>query len=204
MEVNFIVTVFDKETYLPHLFEVLDSYSLVRPTVTIAYNGPRHDFQCNVRRPNMGLQHGDHDLTVSGYNHFRTLNDGFRFIKIGIDTFLLDEKLIVHIFETMERGQCCYAGNRWHHEDSPTLATDIIFLDTRFGNPLDPPHGMAKVGHDYESWMWHSIHSKNLKWLEIEQRKPVHMANRHECEKLKWTMHHQLERNVENMRKWGY
>jgi hypothetical protein len=43
-----------------------------------------------------------------------------------------------------------------------------------------------------------------LKWLEIQQRKPVHPDNRMECEKLKWTMQHQLDKNLENIRRWGF
>lgn len=204
MDVNFIITAFDKEIYLPHLMEVLHGYKKVWPSICVVYNGNNPDFPCTLRRPNLGHQHGDHDLTMTGYNHFKTLNDGFRFIKIGIDTFLLDEDVIIHIFQTMEQEHCCYAGNHWHIDDPQTLATDIMFLDTRFGNPLNPPHGMAKDGADYEKWLWQSIRHRNLKWLEIQQRRPVHPTYRMECESLRWTMHHQLDRNLENMAKWGY
>ena len=209
MDINFIITAHDKESYLPHLMAMLHGYKKVWPNICLCYNGSIPDFEKTefprtIRRPNMGLQHGDHDLTMSGYNHFKTLNDGFRFIKIGIDSFLLDEDMITHIFEVMERDQCCYAGNRWYDQDSPSLATDIMFLDTRFGNPLSPPHGMLKVGDSYEHWLWNSVLFNNLKWLEIQQRVPVHPNNRMECEKLKWTMHHQLQANLDNMKKWGY
>lgn len=204
MKINFIITAFDKEIYLPHLLRVIQSYVTVEPQIVIAYNGSDPNFPCTLRRPNMGHQHGDHDLTMTGFNHFRTLNDGFRFIKIGIDSFLLDENFLIHIFDTMQKERACYAGNPWHNEDSPSLSTDVIFLDTRFGNPLNPPHGMEKDGDDYESWLWKSIHKRNLKWLEIQQRKPVHPDNRMECEELKWTMHHQLQANLENMRKWRF
>jgi len=204
MKINFIVTVFDKEIYIPYLLRVINSYRIIKPEIVVVYNGSNPDFQCTLRRPNMGHQHGDHDLTMTGFNHFRTLNDGFRFIKIGVDSFLLDENVLIHIFETMEKERACYAGNRWHNEDSPSLSTDVIFLDTRFGNPLNPPHGMEKDADDFEQWMWKSVHRRNLKWLEIQQRKPVHPDNRMECEELKWTMHHQLDKNLDNMRNWGY
>jgi hypothetical protein len=204
MAINFIVTCHDKEQYLPHLIGILRGYKNIWADICLCYNGSIADFACTIRRPNMGHQHGDHDLTMSGYNHFKTLNDGFRFVKLGIDTFLLDEQIIAHIFETMERDQCCYAGNRWHGEGTESLATDIMFLDTRFGNPLNPPHGMEKDGPDFERWMWLSIRNRGLKWLEIQQRRPVHPGNRMECEQLKWTMHHQLENNLANISKWGF
>lgn len=205
MDINFIITAHDKEIYLPHLMGVLRGYKKIWANDCLCYNGNIPDFTCTIRRPNMGHSHGDHDLTMSGYNHFKTLNDGFRFIKIGIDTFLLDEEMILHIFETMEKDQCCYAGNHWHWQGDETLSTDIFFLDTRFGNPLNPPHGMERgEGADFERWMYLSIRNRKLKWLEIQQRIPVHPTNRLECEALKWTMHHQLDRNLDNMKKWGY
>jgi hypothetical protein len=204
MKINFIITAFDKEIYLPTLLKIIRSYKRIEPEIVIAYNGSKADFPCTLRRPNMGHQHGDHDLTMTGYNHFKTINDGFRFIKIGIDSFLLDENYLIHFFDMLPVSSCCYAGNRWHSEESNSLATDIMFLDTRFGNPLNPPHGMTKDGDDYEQWMWQSMQRNNLHTMFIPYRTPVHPNNRLECEPLKWTMHHQLERNFDNMRKWGY
>jgi hypothetical protein len=204
MKVNFIVTAHDKEIYFPYLLKIITRYRKVEPEIVIAYNGSDPEFSCTVRRPPMPGSDGDSDLTMSGYNHFKTINDGFRFIKIGVDTFLLDEDILVHIFEVMEQEKACYAGNKWHGNDSESLATDIMFLDTRFGNPLNPPHGMEKDGADFEKWMWQSIRHRKLKWLTIQQREPVHPNNRMECAALKWTMHHQLEKNIENMRAWDY
>lgn len=204
MKCNFIITAHDKEIYLPYLLRVIHSYRKVEPEIVIAYNGSDPEFPCTLRRPNMGQSDGDNDLTMSGYNHFRTINDGFRFIKTGVDTFLLDEDMLVHIFEVMERESACYAGNPWHGNDSESLSTDIIFLDTRFGNPLNPPHGMERDGADFEKRMWQSMRHRNLKCLTIQQRNPVHPNNRLECAALKWTMHHQLENNIENMKRWDY
>jgi len=177
---------------------------VIQPTVVIAYNGSDDSFPCDVRRPNMGHSHGDHDLTMSGYNHFKTINDGFRFIKIGIDTFMLNEDALIWIFNDMEIAKSCYAGNYWHYEGSQSLATDIMFLDTRYGNPLNPPHGLEKNGDDFETWMFNSVNGRKLPIMLLGSRTPVHPSNRMECERYKWTMHHQLEANLENMRKWGF
>ena len=198
------MTAFDKECYLPHLLKLISSYKQVEPSVVVAYNGNDPKFPCDVRRPNMGLQHGDHDLTMSGYNHFKTLNSTERFIKIGIDSFLCDENWIIKIFRCMQDRYAVYGGNRWHSEESPSLATDIMFLDMRWENPLNPPHGMEKDADDYEQWLWNSVHRRKLNWMVIQERRPVHPNNRLECAALKWTMHHQLEKNLDNMRKWGY
>ncbi len=204
MEINFIITAHDKECYLPYLRKVLMCYQKIKPSYVVIYSGSNKEFPCTLRRPHMPHSDGDLDLTLTGFNHLRTMNDGFRFIKMGIDTLLLDEGAVIEIFLAMERAGACYAGNAWHGNDSESLSTDIIFLDTRFGNPLNPPHGLEKDGADFEKWMWQSMRHRGLKCLNIAARDPVHPNNRMECAKLKWTMHHQLENNVANMNKWGY
>lgn len=204
MKINFVITAFDKEIYLPHLLKVIQSYRKIEPEIVIAYNGSQTDFPCTVRRPNMGHQHGDHDLTVTGFNLLKAKNDTFRFIKIGIDTFLLDESKLIKIFNVMEQEQACYAGNRWGFEEENSYSTDVIFMDTRFGDPFNLPYGLEKEGPAYEWWLYDSIQRRNLKIHIIEERRPVHPDNRNKCEALKWTMHHQLENNLEDIKKWGF
>ncbi len=204
MNVNFIITAFNKEEFLPLCLKTIRSYKTIRPRIVVCYNGSDPEFPADIRRDNLGHQRGDKDLTLAGYNHHWMTNSDHRFIKIGIDTFLLNEQPIIEIFDRMEKAEACYAGNRWGNESEPSLATDIIFLDTRFGNPLCPPDGMEEDGPQYEFWMWNSVHKNKLKIISIDERIPVHPNHRLEFLQFSWTMHHQLENNIDNMRRWGY
>ena len=201
MRINFIITANDKEDFLEPLLSVLRGYKKIKVSHCIAYNGKQDDFPRHMWIPNRGHQQGDMDLTKAGYYALKS-NNVFRFIKIGIDSFLLDEDQIIRIFNEMEKSQCGYAGNRWGHEDEQSLSTDIIFSDIMFGNVFD---GLDMEGYPgYEFAMWGHCNKYKIKAMMIKERIPVHQANRLECEALKWTMHHQLERNIANMEKWGY
>ncbi len=202
MNVNFIITAFGYIEYAPILRRVLMNYRIIQPEVLICYNGPVTEFECNIRMANRGHQKGDLDLTLAGYNAFQQRNNWQRFIKTGIDTFLLDEQKLVDIFVEMERRECAYAGNRWDNEKSNTYATDIIFLDTAFGCPFDGDWNQRAPS--FEGQMWENMVSRQLKAHIIPQRVPVHFDNRLQCEALRWTMQHELYKNVDNMHRWGY
>lgn len=202
MNINFIVTAFNREQYLPIQRKILGSYERIKPTVALCYNGSDPKFPADVRTRNRGHQEGDYDLTVLGLDYLRQRNDCRRFIKIGIDTFLLNEAALMNIFWEMEQSMCCYAGNHWGSEEEPSYATDIIFLDALYGDPLKDMD--IKDGASYEWWMFNSIKNKGLKAMMIQDRVPVHPNNRHECAALHWTMHHELEKNIENIRRWDY
>lgn len=202
MNVNFIITAHHMEEYAPLLRRVLMSYRTIVPSVVLCYNGDSPNFHCNLRLNNRGHQEGDVDLTIRGFDWHQQRNNTQRFIKTGIDTFLLDESAIIKIFNTMESKQCGYAGNRWGNEAEESLATDVIFLDTAHGCPFDG--GFSMQGPSFEAWMWNNCLRKRVKIHFIPERIPVHLKNRHECERLKWTMHHTLQRNVDNMIRWGY
>jgi hypothetical protein len=198
MLVNFIITAHDKEDFRHYCLRVIDSYKRIKPRVVLAYNGDDPEFPCDLRRDNHGHQHGDRDLTLAAYSTFTTSS---RYIKLGIDSFLLEEQVLIDIFTRMEKAGCCYAGNRWGNESEESLATDVIILDTRFGDPLKD---LPTEGPSYEHWLFNNVRRLGLKALMLRERIPVHPHNRMECPPLRWTMHHQLQQNLYNMRKWGY
>jgi hypothetical protein len=199
MKIGFIITVFNREEYLPFLLRIIRGYKKISPEVAVCYNGDKPEFLCDVSIKNNGHQQGDMDLTVAGYN--RLVERGvFRFVKIGVDSWMLDESVIVKIFERMEKSRCGYAGNRWNGgEDS--LATDIIFCDARFGNVFE---GLSLDGFPaFEQAMYGACLRKKIKILFLDGRNPVHPFNRHEVESYKWTMHHRLSDNLLNAKRWG-
>jgi hypothetical protein len=199
MQVNFIITCFDKESFVDLAVKTITSYKKISPRICLAYNGKDEKFKCNVRIPNRGHQQGDLDLTLAGYENLLH-NEIFRFVKIGADTCLLDEDIIISIFDDMARKRCGYAGNNWH-EGQTSLATDIIFADLRFGNAFE---GLTLKGYPAYEWaMYGQCEKRKIKAMIIKDRVPVHPDNRNECEKLKWTMHHELDKNIANARKWG-
>jgi len=201
MDINFIITAHNKEDFLPYLVKVLQSYKKIRPNPIVCYNGYRSDFPCTIRMTNSGHQRGDKELTLAGYRWHQQNNTCLRYIKIGIDSWLLDEDAIITIFEDMDKAEACYGGNRWEREDKPLLATDIIFADLHHGDPFIE---FAEDGPSFEWWMYEALKRRRLKTHMIWQRIPVHPDNRHVCGPLKWTMEHDLQKNIENAKKWGY
>ena len=198
MKINFVLRCYEYEDYIEPALEVIRSYKKIEPSIVLCYDGVRDDVKCDVKIPTRGHQHGDADLVYYGYLEHRRRNVNFRFLNICIDVFMLDEDVIIGIFNAMEKGKFGYAGNRWAHEKEPTLATDIIFADIRFGNVFE----FDRVGPAFEWWMNQHCLKNGIKPLFLKDRIPVHPNNRHQCEKLKWTMHHTLKQNMENVLRW--
>ena len=201
MRVGFVITAFNKEEFRDLCLRVIYNYKRIRPEVVVCYNGDDHEFPCDIRMGNRGHQDGDCDLTLAGYDHLIT-NGHDRIIKIGLDTCLCDEFKLLELFHRMEHIGACYAGNRWGHQGEETFSTDIMLLDLRSGAPFSGP--FYREGPAFEWWMFNQMRRRRLHALMIDERIPVHPGNRMECAKLKWTMHHQLENNVANLRNWGY
>jgi SAM-dependent methyltransferase len=191
MDVNFIITCFNREGYLPYLLNIINSYKEVKAKVAVCYNGGQTAFPCDVKIANLGHQMGDVSLTRSGYAHLKS-NGTARFIKIGIDSWLLDENSIIDIFNRMEKEQACYAGNWW---GGSSLSTDIMFVDTRYGDPLEKLTGVNSVS-SFESFMFKALEGAKFKYYVIPEREKVHSENRYKCDKLHWCMFHNLNENI--------
>jgi hypothetical protein len=198
MDINFIITCFDKEEYLHGMIDTIHSYRKIVPKYAVCYNGNIKEFPCDVRLGNNGHQLGDIDLTLAGYN-FLKHNGSNRFIKLSIDSWLLDEHKIIEIFDFMERQKSCYAGNYWFSEDSQSLATDIIFSCINHGNIFE---NFSWDGQYFETSMFSTIVKINSNITIIEDRKPVVPRFRFECPSLSWAMHHDLKDNLQAL--WLY
>ena len=201
MKINFIITANSREDYWPHLFHILTKgYKKIEAVGVLAYNGSNAGFPCRIRTANLGHSEGDLDLTMKGYGFHARTNQITRFIKIGIDCWLLDEDKIIKIFNDMERWRCGYGGNHWHAETELALSTDVFFADTRFGNIFQ----FLKQGHGDFEWRAHvACEDGNIKRHMIPERIPVHPHNRAECAALKWAMHHHLGSNLTCVREWA-
>lgn len=94
----------------------------------------------------------------------------------------------------MEKAQVPYAGNLWHHNAPGSLATDIIFADTQFGNVFESFRD--RTFPDFEITMWDTVHRLGRGYYTIKERHPVHWENRFNCKALWWTMEHSLDLNL--------
>ena len=204
MNVNFIVTVFNREEYLPGLLDVFASYTRISPHVAISYNGDIDSFPYQVRlATNEGHQLGNMGLTLAGYRYLKA-NGHTRFIKIGIDCWLLDEDKIIDIFASMEDGQCAYAGNQWFPRQH-SWSSDIIFADIRFGDIFE--NFQMDSAPCFELSVALTIDQNNYKVFTIPERVPVvdlvgGELNRWDCKPLHWVMRHELISNLKVL--WDY
>lgn len=216
MKVNFIVTAHARQDYLLPIYKVFQSYRKIQWNLVVVASDMPGDarltraVQLFVKNlPNdvggTGWSTSDHNKTQTGYNHFRNLNrNDFRFVKLGIDCWLCDEQIIIDIFNDMEYRRAGYAGNKWK-EDEPSLSTDIFFADTRFGNVFKDFHCEVPGApvSCFEWWMGHHCKRKAIATKIIPERIPVHPGFRYECEPLRWTMQHELGKNIANAERWG-
>lgn len=201
MKINFIITASGREDYLPYLLAIIRGLPGIRPNIVVCYNGVMDDFPCQIRQPNPGLQEGDVNLTLAGYEYHLHMNSTRRFVKLAIDSWILDAHTLVGIFNRMMVEQCGYAGNHWHKEGDHSYATDIIISDLAYGNVF---RKLGEPADDMESRLWKSCRDQRIHVLKLVNRVPVHPHHRFECRSLGWTMHHELQRNLENARSWGY
>lgn len=197
MEINFLVTCYDKEDYLMGLKEVMNSYRKIKPNMKIAYNGNINSFPCDIKIQNRGHQLGDIDLTLNAYNSFR--NGVSKFVKLGIDSWLLNEDIVIDIFNELDSKQACYAGNYWFENSQESLSTDIFFSNIEYGNIFE---NFIWDGKYFETSLFASIKKMNSKILIINEREPVHPANRFKVIPLSWTMSHSLKENLSEY--WHY
>ena len=52
MNINFIVTTYDKEEYLPYLVDIFKNYKKINPTYSVIYTGNKLDFSANIKIEN--------------------------------------------------------------------------------------------------------------------------------------------------------
>lgn len=216
MNVNFIITCFDKENYFPYLKKIIDSYKKISPKIVLCYSGDDGNFDCDVRiknlinggRGNNHHQHAclyadsDYDLTISGYNYLKN-NKVTNWIKLSVDSWLIDEDKIIEIFNQLKLQDCVYAGNKWY--SFINLSTDIFFANTE---NVDIFEDLKKYGKTFLDWLYDQkipTGFENLmryiviphNYLIINDREPLEAdKTRWMCPELGWAMSHDLSTNI--------
>lgn len=221
MEVNFIITCYDKEIYYPYLERIIRSFKIIKPYIALAYNGrekllpmgfdPSFITENKInggRGPdnhpsNVTYSDADMELTVGGYEYLK--NNGVKnWVKLSVDSWLVDESIIIQILEEMKKKKCAYAGNWWY--SLYQLSTDIIFANTEIHNIFEDfkTHGTAFFDHLYATKSSGGF-ELFMKWIAapynrliIKDREPLTPdITRWVVDKLGWTMKHKLQENIE-------
>lgn len=200
MDVNFIITCFNREDYWPHLKRLILSYKKIRSHVAFCYNGTKNipaDFKCK----NRGMTPGDCDMITGGYYFLR--NNGVKnWIKLSVDSWLVDESKIISIFEAMEKVRAVYGGCRW--DTAANFSTDIMFVrEDNFQFMREFVAGMAnEIGNHNIEWLAGKIARKCGRFYMIPERDGVPVAPgkfRHVVPALGWCMFHDLQKNIDFM-----
>jgi hypothetical protein len=196
MEINFIITCFNKEQYWPYLRTILNSYIKIQPHIAYCYNGKNEKEICDFKCENRGQSPGDADLIIGGYRLLK--NNGIKkWIKLSVDSWLLNEDIILDIFNNMEKKNMWYGGATWVHSNH--MATDIIFATTElleeFCNSMKEFN--KNINMPLEQHMYKIVTKR--KYYLIPGRHPVPYGSegtRHIANSLGWTMQHKLEDNI--------
>jgi hypothetical protein len=202
IDVNFIITDYNREDYWPHLKNILTSYKKIQAHIAYCYSGVRNDIVCDFRCVNRGHIEGDTDLMIGGYNFLK--NNGVKYwIKLSVDSWLLDEDKILDIFNIMEQNDHFYAGCRWTGD--PWWSTDIFFSRENDYHFMEKFTGIANhyLTHtDYSIERCIADVAKGYgKYYMIPERDPVpgNYGTRFEVKALGWTMQHDLQANLKFM-----
>ena len=147
--------------------------------------------------------YSDCELTVDGYNYLRKKNNNNLWIKLSVDSWLLDEDKIIKIFELMQEHDCPYGGNIWYIRQN--MSTDICFFDTSKYNLLqeisdhhtsffDHLHAIVNP-HGFEHLMY--FISRQYNQLIIANREPLDASTTRWCvPDIGWTMYHDISKNI--------
>lgn len=202
MDVNFIITCYNREDYWPYLKNIIESYKKITPHIAYCYSGIRSDVVCDFRCKNRGHIEGETDLIIGGYNALK--NNGVKnWIKLAVDSWLLDEDKILNIFDVMEKNKYSYAGNYWVAEQ--WFSTDIFFsIDNEFNFMKkfseEAIHYITQIDYSIEGFI--ADLARRGGYYIIPEREPIKNASsptRFEVKSLGWTMQHDLNLNLKFM-----
>lgn len=216
-EINFIITVYNRENYWSYLKSILDNYKQIKSNYVICYSGEDDNFYSDFKIKNTinggrGSDHHmhssphvdmDYDLIIGGYNILKK-NNVTNWIKLSVDSWLLDETKIIEIFDFLTNEDCSYAGNNWYSKFNKS--TDIFFANTKNQNILED---FKKNGKEFLDYLYDIKSPEGLERLMnyiiepynyaiISDREPIVAdSTRWMVPKLGWCMSHNLETNIE-------
>lgn len=222
MNVNFIITCYDRESYWPHLKSIIESYKTIKPHIALCYNGLDENFDSDFRceyKPNGGRGNkrhpsgvdyadADYELTMGGYNLLKS-NGVNLWVKLSIDSWLLDENKLIQILENIENQDCAYGGNVWYRNIN--MSTDIFFANTKNKNIFED---MDKYGVKFFDYLYSIPNPQGFEHLMyfvsrqydrliiMDREKLYENSTRFKCPKLGWTMSHNLEENLKFMKEY--
>jgi len=198
MEVNFIITVYDKEEFLPATKDFIKKFTKIQPKIFVVYCGP-NKVEANLKLPDPGEPAREIFMTLWGYKKLSEDSVVPRYVKMTGNTWLMDEDVIINIFNEMENRKAAFGGNHWHFNLEGSLSADIFFADTRFGNVFKAIDAKPK---DFEVVLFDTLRKIKSTPYIIEGRDPVYYNNLHECKTLKWAMHSNIGKNFECFQEW--
>ena len=199
VDINFIITCYNRENYWPYMKKILESYEKIKSHIVYCYSGVDDNEVCDVRCNNRGHIEGDTDLMIAGYNYLKD-NGVKKWIKLSVDSWLMDGDKILEIFKTMENGDMVYGGNYWTGQR--WWSTDIFFaIENDYGFMRRFTEGainyIEKVDYSIEGWI-RVVSEGYGKYYIIPEREPIsgNFGNRFYVDSLSWTMEHDLNENI--------
>jgi hypothetical protein len=178
----------------------------------LCYNGENNDFakiSNVVLNKNTGHQSGEAGLIINGAKYAKKHFNSKLFIKLSIDSWLLNENIILNTFDQMLKNNIAYAGNYWNN--SSQLSSDICFINENVIDFFDPLENICTdiyknnpsgIGTALESMFYYIVTNSNNKYYIFPQREPVHDDFRFKCHELNWTMSHDLKENIDYLLKY--
>lgn len=223
MNVNFIITCYNREDYIPYLIDIINSYKTIKANYAICYNGTISGFDCHFRSvyfPNGGRGEDGHpsgcpyaeadcELVLGGYDYLKD-NGHNLFIKLSADSWLVDENKTIEILNRIEQTSAAYAGNFWYNNSC--VSTDICFINTKKHNLFEDMRLHKQTFFDFiYSHKAHEGYERFMGFLTrpydkviVLDREPIQShSTRWRVPSLGWTMSHNLEENVSFMKNYA-
>lgn len=206
MEVNFIITCFDKEKFALKNVEIIKSYKRIKPNIFLAYNGNDDTFPCDAKIENLGLQLGEYSLIKEAYTALKNKDKTNLWVKVSADSWLCDENYLYVLLTLLQNSDLGYFGSFWNHEQQ--LSSDIFLANTEKYNLFEEFFDVVEENKDglisgttvLESLLFYAAKRKEIPFRINPYRNPVHPNNRNVCYKAGWTMEHDFDKNLENLK----
>jgi hypothetical protein len=195
MNVNFIITCHDKEEYWPVMSGILSGYKTIVPKVALCYNGFRKNFPSNFWCLNKGKEAGEFDLIRGGFKFIKENKNPW--IKLSIDSWMLDESKVIEILEAMKSKKAHYAGAMWDNDNE--LSTDIFFASPEYMKVFCE----GTLDRKIEKYAFEVAKKLGPMHLIPERGRAAREApGRWSVPALGWCMFHDLQKNIDFMKEY--